>query len=105
MITLLLGCFDDYHTAESNVSSDEDLPPLLQVGDLVPELLTLPPRRKVFACDTLQLLLAQTADKGRREDFEGCVLSSNEIEIRSLHADHVNKAFSGQFVVSVKGVV
>ena len=52
-----------------DISLDKYFPSLLQIACLVPELLTLPPRREVLACDVLQLLFTQAADKGWCENF------------------------------------
>lgn len=88
-----------------NIPLDEDFPPLLQIGYLVPELLALPPRIEILACDTLQLLLTQAADKGWCEYFQRCVWSGNEVVIRALHADVVDKALAGNLVVGIQNVM
>ena len=127
---LTLKYFNDYHLEETDtinlhvnikvyqrpsveilyfmrddIPLDEDFPSLLQIAYLVPELLTLPPHREVLACDILQLLFTQAADKDWCEDFERCVWSDNEVVIRALQAHIVDKALAGNPVVGTQNVM
>jgi len=83
----------------------QNLPPILQIHNLLLQLLALTLRGRFLTSNVLQLLLTELGDKVRTEQLERGVATSDQEVPNSLSVAVVDEAFTSDVVVGLENVV